>query len=105
MRRILSSQLCRYRKAAEGFSLMNISKLKNFPAFGRWATARRFPTARPGFHPPTAQHAIREGRSVAHNVAADILRGRKRPFRFSTLGRLAAIGRRSGVANGFGLDF
>src|ERR1700722_21012955 len=46
MRRILWSQLCRYRKAADGFSLMNISKLKNFPAFGRWATARRFPTAR-----------------------------------------------------------
>ncbi len=58
-----------------------------------------------GFHPPTAQHAIREGRCVAHNVAADILRGRKRPFRFSTLGRLAAIGRRTGVANVFGLNF
>ncbi len=58
-----------------------------------------------GFHPPTAQHAIREGRCVARNVAADILRGRKRPFRFSTLGRLAAIGRRSGVANVFGLNF
>ncbi len=58
-----------------------------------------------GFHPPTAQHASREGRCVARNVAADILRGRKRPFRFSTLGRLAAIGRRSGVANVFGLNF
>ena len=29
----------------------------------------------------------------------------RRPFRFSTLGRLAAIGRRSGVANVFGLNF
>jgi len=58
-----------------------------------------------GFHPPTAQHAIREGRCVARNVAADILGKRKRPFRFSTLGRLAAIGRRTGVANIFGFNF
>jgi NADH dehydrogenase len=58
-----------------------------------------------GFHPPTAQHAIREGRCVARNVVADIVGGRKKPFRFSTLGRLAAIGRRSGVANVFGINF
>jgi NADH:ubiquinone reductase (H+-translocating) len=58
-----------------------------------------------GFHPPTAQHAIREGRCVARNVVADIVGGNKQPFRFSTLGRLAAIGRRSGVANVFGLNF
>jgi NADH dehydrogenase len=58
-----------------------------------------------GFHPPTAQHAIREGRCVARNVVADIVGGSKKPFRFSTLGRLAAIGRRTGVANVFGLNF
>jgi NADH dehydrogenase len=58
-----------------------------------------------GFHPPTAQHAIREGRCVAGNVAADIVGGKKKPFRFSTFGRLAAIGRRSGVASVFGLNF
>src|SRR5277367_6577652 len=58
-----------------------------------------------GFYPPTAQHAIREGRCVARNVAADIVGGRKRSFSFSTLGRLAAIGRRTGVANIFGFNF
>jgi NADH dehydrogenase len=58
-----------------------------------------------GFHPPTAQHALREGRTAARNVAADLAGGRKRPFRFSTLGQLAAIGRRTGVANVFGLQF
>jgi NADH:ubiquinone reductase (H+-translocating) len=58
-----------------------------------------------GFHPLTAQHAIREARCAARNVAADIVGGSKRPFRFSTLGRLAAIGRRTGVANVFGLNF
>ena len=58
-----------------------------------------------GFHPPTAQHAIREGRCVARNVAAAIDGGRRKQFRFSTLGRLAAIGRRTGVANVFGVNF
>ena len=58
-----------------------------------------------GFHPPTAQHALREGRTVAHNVAASILGGTPRPFRFSTLGQLATIGRRTGVANVFGIRF
>jgi NADH dehydrogenase len=58
-----------------------------------------------GFHPPTAQHAIREGRAAARNVAAALFGGPKKPFRFSTLGQLAAIGRRTGVANVFGVKF
>ena len=58
-----------------------------------------------GFHPPTAQHALREGRTLADNLAASIRGGRKRPFRFSTLGQLAAIGRRTGVANILGVNF
>jgi NADH dehydrogenase len=58
-----------------------------------------------GFDPPTAQHALREGRCVAGNVAAEILGRRKKPFRFATLDSLAAIGKRTGVANVFGLKF
>jgi NADH dehydrogenase len=58
-----------------------------------------------GFHPPTAQHALREGRAAARNVVAAVLGGPRRPFRFSTLGQLAAIGRRTGVANVFGVRF
>jgi len=58
-----------------------------------------------GYHPPTAQHALRQGRAAARNVVA-ALRGRpKRPFRFATLGQLAAIGRRTGVAQIFGINF
>src|SRR5262250_2672422 len=57
------------------------------------------------FHPPTAQHAPREGRTVARNVVAAVLDGSKRPIRFSTLGQLAAIGRRTGVANVIGIRF
>src|SRR5262249_35704515 len=56
-------------------------------------------------YPPTAQHALRQGRVVAQNVAAATRGGRKQPFVFSTLGQLAAIGRRTGVANIFGFKF
>lgn len=57
------------------------------------------------FYPPTAQHALRQGKIVAHNIAASV-RGRvKKPFRFSTIGQLAATGRRTGVANILGINF
>ncbi|MBV8358547.1 MAG: NAD(P)/FAD-dependent oxidoreductase, partial [Deltaproteobacteria bacterium] len=58
-----------------------------------------------GFHPPTAQHAIREARVVAHNVAAELWGGKKKRFHYSSVGQLAAIGRRTGVGNIFGLNF
>jgi NADH dehydrogenase len=61
--------------------------------------------ARGGFHPPTAQHAVREGQVVARNVAAAIRGGRKHAYTFRTLRQLASIGRRTGVASVFGLRF
>lgn len=49
--------------------------------------------------PPTAQHAIRQGRVVAHNVAAALgPGGRKRPFRYKTKGVFVDMGRREAVA-------
>jgi NADH dehydrogenase len=56
-------------------------------------------------YPPTAQHAIRQGKVAARNIAAAIDGGTRRPFRFATLGLLAAIGRRTGVANILGFQF
>ena len=53
----------------------------------------------------TAQHALREGRVVAHNVIAALYGGRKRSFRYQTFGQLAAIGRRTGVASVLGFNF
>jgi len=50
------------------------------------------------YFPPTAQHAIREAVVVADNIAADLQGRPPRPFRFKTLGMLATIGRRTGVA-------
>jgi NADH dehydrogenase len=55
--------------------------------------------------PPTAQHALREGKVLARNITADIRGQSKRPFVFSTVGQLAAIGKRTGVANIFGVNF
>jgi len=56
-------------------------------------------------HPPTAQHAIREGKVVAQNIAAVLLGRRLKPFSFRTIGLLASIGRRMGVARIFGFNF
>jgi NADH dehydrogenase len=56
-------------------------------------------------YPPTAQHAIRQARTAARNIAASLDGNPLVPFRFRTLGQLAAIGRRTGVARVFGVNF
>jgi len=56
-------------------------------------------------HPPTAQHALRMGKVLARNVEASVRGGARKPFSFSTLGQLAAIGRRRGVARILGVNF
>ncbi len=58
-------------------------------------------------YPPTAQHATREGKRVAYNVAAAI-NGKdkdRRPFAYKTQGMLAPLGHRSAVAEIKGLKF
>jgi NADH dehydrogenase len=56
-------------------------------------------------HPPTAQHAMREGKIVAQNVVAALSGRSLRAFSFKTIGLLASIGRRTGVARIFGFNF
>lgn len=56
-------------------------------------------------YPPTAQHALREGKRLAANLIATMRGEPLAPFRFRTLGLLASIGRRTGVANIFGMNF
>jgi NADH dehydrogenase len=56
-------------------------------------------------YPPTAQHAIREGRRAAKNICAGLKGERATPFVYKAPGQLAAIGRRTGVARIFGLKF
>jgi NADH:ubiquinone reductase (H+-translocating) len=53
--------------------------------------------------PPTAQHALRQGKRVAENVAAQLGHGRVRPFTYKTLGVFVDLGRNQAVANMAGL--
>jgi NADH:ubiquinone reductase (H+-translocating) len=54
--------------------------------------------------PPTAQHAMRQGRRVARNVAAELgAGGRVRPFRYRTLGVFVDLGRHQAVASTLGV--
>jgi NADH dehydrogenase len=56
--------------------------------------------------PPTAQHAIRQGRLVARNVAGAIAGGgQARPFRYRTRGVVAELGRNKAVAITLGLKW
>ena len=55
--------------------------------------------------PPTAQHAIRQGRRVARNVAASIGTGKVKPFRYRTLGVFVDMGRGEAVASTIGIKW
>ena len=56
-------------------------------------------------YPPTAQHAIREGLTVAKNINADIKEKSdlKERFDYKTKGMMATVGKRSGVGDLFGI--
>ena len=54
--------------------------------------------ATPGrYDPPTSQHALRQSRRLAKNLA-----GERRPYRYRMLGEVATLGRYRGIANVFG---
>src|SRR5256714_7999636 len=57
------------------------------------------------FHPPTAQHGLREGVVAAKNIEAVVLDRPLKSFTFTTLGQLASIGHHTGVAMMFGMKF
>ena len=55
--------------------------------------------------PPTAQHAVRQGKTAARNIAAALRGAPLEPFRFRALGVLMPLGRRTGLAEIRGLRF
>jgi len=60
--------------------------------------------ARPGENcPPTAQHAMRQGRLAAQNIAAVVRGGVPKPFTFKTLGVFVDMGQRKAVGTAMGL--
>ncbi len=70
----------------------------NFPGVWALGDCAAIPDGSGGYYPMTAQHAIREGPHVAENIVA-VIRGRRTtPFRYRTLGMMAALGGRKGVA-------
>jgi NADH dehydrogenase len=58
----------------------------------------RIPSVEGGFHPPTAQHALRQGKAVADNVAAVVAGRSPVAFRFRAVGVLVALGHRTAAA-------
>jgi NADH dehydrogenase len=74
---------------------------------GLWALGdcALIPDSAGGFCPPTAQHASREGKVLASNIIASTRHEPLRAFRFKTLGLLASIGQRTGVARILGTSF
>jgi NADH dehydrogenase len=83
-------------------STMRVEGLEHVWAIGDCAAVPD--PARPGQPcPPTAQHAIRQGRLVARNVAATLGSGRVRPFRYRTKGVVAELGNHEAVALTLGL--
>jgi NADH:quinone reductase (non-electrogenic) len=55
-------------------------------------------------YPPTAQHALREGRLIGENICSRLEGRQTKAFVYKAPGQLAAIGRRTGVAHLFGFN-
>ncbi|HYU19183.1 MAG TPA: NAD(P)/FAD-dependent oxidoreductase [Chloroflexota bacterium] len=56
-------------------------------------------------YPPTAQHALRQARTLAYNLAATIRGGELKPFAFKSPGVLVALGHHSAAAEIWGRRF
>lgn len=81
-------------------------ELSEWPGVWALGDCAAVPNRKTGaFHPPTAQHGLRQAKIVANNIIATIRRTEKRRFDYSTFAQLAAIGRRTGVARILGLNF
>jgi NADH dehydrogenase len=95
------------QKDERGRLLVNeFLEVPDFP--GVWAVGdcAHIPDRKTGQpHPPTAQHAVREGRQAGRNIVATVRGGAKQPFVFATLGQLVPLGRRSAVADILGWRF
>ena len=60
---------------------------------------------RPGeITPPTAQHAVRQGKTAARNVAASLGRGQRRSYRHNDLGLVVDLGGKEAAAKPLGVE-
>ena len=86
-------------------SYLEVSGYDGVYALGDCASITNPHTGKP--YPPTAQHAIRQGKVVAKNIVSAIKgkgkrEGKKKKFDYKTKGMMAEIGKRTGVAILFG---
>jgi len=80
---------------------MNVAGHPNIWALGDTAEVIDEHTGKP--YPQTAQHAVREARTVARNIVATIRGEPLKPITYKTKGQLVALGHRSAVAYVMGL--
>ena len=79
--------------------LLRVEGLEHVWALGDCAAVPNLAT--PGqVDPPTQQHALRQARRVAKNIAGD-----PKPYRYKMLGQVATLGRYKGIADVLGLRF
>jgi NADH dehydrogenase len=82
---------------------LEVEGLANVWALGDCAHIPDPRTGKP--HPSTAQHAVREGKRAGRNIAAHFNAGKREPFDYNTMGQLAIVGERTGVADVMGYRF
>jgi len=80
---------------------LRIPKYKNVFVLGDCAAITDTKTG--NLYPPTAQHALRESRTVSHNLRAAITgRCQDKEFNYESKGMMTVIGKRKGIASVFG---
>ena len=84
-------------------STMRVKGRENVWAIGDAAAVPDPATRRRQASPPTAQHAIRQGRRVGENVAAALRGRRTKRFRYRTLGVFVDMGQHQAVAHMVGV--
>ena len=81
-------------------------RVKGRRTSGRSVIAPSSPTSAPASRTRRQRSTrLREAKTVARNIAASLAGEPLRRFDFTTIGQLAAIGRRTGVARIFGINF
>ena len=85
----------------------NFLRLKNYPEVYALGDCSQVIDSRTNIpYPPTAQHAIREARTVSENLFKTIKKiHNQSPFVYDTKGSMAKIGKKDGVALFMGLEF
>jgi NADH:ubiquinone reductase (H+-translocating) len=99
---LVSSLACKLEKGRIGVDHhLQIPGHPGAWAVGDCAAVRDAKTGEPC--PPTAQHATRQAQRVAKNIVARLRGETLEPFSFKALGKMGSLGRRSAVAEVFGV--